>query len=199
MPAVTVAALLVATGVAWAAATDNMVPTNNYNKGCSVGNANEAVVCQTDNAQVTYYMDSGGSNALETVDKNVVQKMMSSEYAPTDLSISYDSTPTWSGSGETDIYYAEATVPGGSSGVAWCNDDSSTYRCDQTYIRIEGGGEYTHGMTCHETGHAVGLLHGNNASPKLSKTNSALGCMRTPTPSSLTLGPNNRENINGLY
>ncbi|MFJ9109914.1 hypothetical protein [Streptomyces sp. NPDC102283] len=199
VPAVGLAALLVATGVAWAAATDNMVPTNNYNKGCYTGSADSGVVCQTDNAQVTYYMDSGGSNALENVDKNIVQKMMSSQYAPTDLSISYDSTPTWSGSSETDIYYAEATVPGSINGTTWCNDTASTYRCDQTYIRIEGGGFYTPGLSCHETGHAVGLLHGSNASPKLSKTNKALGCMRTPVNYSEPLGSSNKENINGLY
>lgn len=199
MSAVTVAALLVAAGVAWAAATDNMVPTNNYNKACSTGNADSGVVCQTDNAQVTYYMDSGGSDALETVDKNIVQKMLSAQYAPTDLSISYDSTPAWSGSSETDIYYAEATVPGSADGTTWCNDDVSTYRCDQTYIRIEGGGSYTPGLSCHETGHAVGLLHGSNASPQLSKTNKALGCMQTPVNYSEPLGSSNKENINGLY
>ncbi|WP_405615944.1 hypothetical protein OG292_21895 [Streptomyces sp. NBC_01511] len=199
MPAVTVAALLVATGVAWAAATDNLTPTNNYNKACRKGNAESGGVCQTDNAQVTYYMDSGGSNALETVDKNIVQKMLSAQYAPTDLSISYDSTPTWDGGSETDIYYAEAAVPGNFAGATWCNDPSSTYGCDQTYIRIEGGGWYTPGNSCHETGHAVGLLHGANASPKLSQTNNALGCMKTPVPYSEPLGSNNKENINGRY
>ncbi|WP_405615952.1 hypothetical protein OG292_21915 [Streptomyces sp. NBC_01511] len=199
VPTVTVGALLVATGVAWSAATDNLVPTINYNKACYKGVAGDAGVCQTDNAQVTYYMDSGGSNALETVDKNVVQKMMSSEYAPTDLSISYDSTPTWSGSGETDIYYAEAAVPGSYVGAAWCNDPSSTYRCDQTYIRIEGGGQYTTGRSCHETGHAVGLVHGAESAPRLSQTSSALGCMQTPSKSGLPLGPNNKENINSIY
>lgn len=200
LPAVALAGLLVATGVAWAAATDNLVPTNNYNVACQNGSVGDASVCRTDNAQVSYYMDSGGSDALEAGDKAIVRDMLSAQYSPTDLAISYDSTPTWSGSAETDIYYAEATVPGSDQGFTWCNDNSpGGYLCDQQYIRIEGGGLYTPGLSCHETGHAVGLLHGANASPRLSNTNSALGCMKKPVGYSDPLGSSNKENINGAY
>ncbi|BFO21021.1 hypothetical protein SHKM778_74090 [Streptomyces sp. KM77-8] len=75
-----------------AAAIDNIVPTANYYVGCLRGEAN-GTVCQTDNATLTYYMDSGGSDKLEARDKDIVRTMLADEYSPTDLVISYDSTP----------------------------------------------------------------------------------------------------------
>ncbi|MGW1898985.1 hypothetical protein ACWCQB_16395 [Streptomyces hirsutus] len=191
--------VVAAAAVTWAAATDNLVPTNNYNMGCLTGMAG-GTVCRTDNASVTYYMDSGGSNKLEDIDKATVRTVMAQEYAPTDLTISYDSTPSWSGGAETDIYYAEATVPGSDEGLTWCNDNSpGAFKCDQQYVRIEGGGHYTPGLTCHETGHAVGLLHGANASPTLPNQSSTLGCMKKTSGFADGLGANNRENINANY
>lgn len=82
--------------------------------------------------------------------------------------------------------------------MTWCNDAVGTFQCDQQYIRIRGNGYYTSSLTCHETGHAVGLLHGDLASPKLGKTNKVLGCMTTPVQSEV-LGKNQIENINGRY
>ncbi|MFF3691619.1 hypothetical protein [Streptomyces sp. NPDC002187] len=191
--------VVAAAAVSWSAATDNLVPTNNYYVGCLEGMSN-GTVCKTDNASVTYYMDSGGDDKLEDIDKATVRTVMAQQYAPTDLSISYDSSPSWSGSTETDIYYAEATVPGSDQGLTWCNDDSpGNYKCDQQYVRIEGGGHYTPGLTCHETGHAVGLLHGQNASPTLPNQSPTLGCMKKATGFADELGSNNKENINGNY
>ncbi|MFI6288960.1 hypothetical protein ACIBCM_30160 [Streptomyces sp. NPDC051018] len=60
-------------------------------------------------------------------------------------------------------------------------------------------GYYGRGPICHETGHAVGLLHGNTACPRLSDTHPALGCMQMPPPWSASLGANNKENINRVY
>ncbi|CAL9327728.1 hypothetical protein SUDANB1_00004 [Streptomyces sp. enrichment culture] len=136
-------------------------------------------VCQSDNASVSYYMDSGGANKLEDDDKRVVRDVIASEYGPTDLAFSYDSTPSWSGDSETDIYYSEASVPGSAQGITFCNAVAPrAYRCDQQYVRIEGGGHYTPGLACHETGHAFGLLHGNRSYPQVGMQDNRLGCMK---------------------
>lgn len=142
---------LFATAPSSAASIDNIVPTATYSYSCRTGE--NGTVCQSDNASVTYYMDSGGSNKLEDEDKRVVRDVIASQYAPTDLTFSYDSTPSWSGDSETDIYYSEAGVPGSAEGITFCNAIAPrAYRCDQQYVRIEGGGDYTPGLVCHETG-----------------------------------------------
>ncbi|MEU6783037.1 hypothetical protein ABZ912_27900 [Nonomuraea angiospora] len=193
--------LMVAVGVAWAAATDNMFPTGQTTMSCVTGLGGN-YPCQTDNRDVTFYMDSNGEYELEQVDKNTVNSVIDSEYRPTDLAFHYDSSPVFSGGAETDIIYQEGSngVPSSADGVTWCNaSGGDVVDCDQQYIRIRGNGHYTDTLTCHETGHAVGLQHGDNASPRLSKTDSRLGCLQTPVPAGATLGANNRENINATY
>lgn len=180
---------------AWAVtSTDNLVPTQNYDHWCA-----NAAVCQTDNATVSYYMDSGGTDALESGDRTTVQNVISGDYQPTDLSVSYDSTPVWDGSGETDWYIQEETVSGDADGRTTCNDpETFDYGCDQHYVTIEPG-SFTWGLTCHELGHAVGLVHGDLASPSVSKTDAVLGCMKTPVSSSQRLGSNQVTRINNNY
>ncbi|MGJ5826836.1 hypothetical protein [Streptomyces ossamyceticus] len=191
--------VIAAAAVTWAAATDNLVPTNNYTVGCLTGMSG-GTVCRTDNADVTYYMDSGGNDKLEDIDKANVRVAIQEFHDKTDLKVSYDSSPSWTGDSETDIYYAEATVPGSDEGLTWCNDNSpGAFKCDQQYVRIEGGGHYSPGLSCHETGHAVGLLHGAEASPTLPNQDSKLGCMKKTPGFADGLGTNNRENINANY
>ncbi|MFC6704401.1 hypothetical protein [Flexivirga alba] len=153
----------------------------------------------TDNNQVYYYMNSSGSLELEAGDKSVVRNMLASQYSPTDLQIYYDSTPKLTGTGETDILYQEGDVPGSYNGYTWCDDPVATYVCDQTVVRIEGGGYYKPGLSCHETGHAVGLTHGADAYPRRNQRDSILGCMETPTDDLTPLGANQRNNINAYY
>ncbi|GAA2264042.1 hypothetical protein GCM10009853_016700 [Glycomyces scopariae] len=202
LAAVTFTTVAVTAGVAWAAYTDNMYPTPYANLGCHDENGPDGKVsCQTDNATLTYYMDSSGSNKLETVDRNAVNNVMTNVYGPTDFSVSYDSTPSFSGGAETDIVYQESStgVSASADGVTFCNNAADSLRCDQQYVRIRGGGHFVKGLTCHETGHAVGLVHGNQASPQKSKTDEALGCMETPTSSDEGLQANNIANINATY
>lgn len=193
---------MVAVGVAWAAATDNMFPTGATIGYCVTG-MNRGSPCQTDNAAVYYYMDSGGEYELESADRADVQNALSGEYSPTQLSIHYDSSPVFSGSGETDIIFQEGStgLSDSAAGTTWCNatDPGDSRACDQQYIRIRGNGYYTYALVCHETGHAVGLQHGDRSSPRLSRTDSRLGCMRTPASGHNDLGANNRENINATY
>lgn len=146
-----------------------------------------------------FYMDSAGTDSLEAADKNMVNQVIDGEYRPTALAFHYDSNPTFSGSGETDWYYQEQGVSGDAQGQTVCNDPISyTYRCDQHYITIEPGW-WTHGLTCHESGHAAGLVHGNLAYPVVDLQDPILGCMRKVTTYNMTLGQNQVNQINANY
>jgi hypothetical protein len=194
-----IVALVVAAGVAWAAVTDNMFPTGRTVGSCQTEGGQP---CQTDNRDVYFYMDSSGEYELESWDKEAVNNAIDGEYRPTDLAFHYDSTPVFSGDGETDIVYQEGStgLSDSAAGMTWCDAvGHDVVDCDQQYIRIRGGGEITYARSCHETGHAVGLQHGDWSSPALSKTDSRLGCMVSPSTGHPDLGANNRENINATY
>lgn len=169
---------------------DGMVPTANYAEFCenSTGPRDPlASVCRTDNADLYWYADSHHPGELEDNDFNALRSMLLNEYVPTDLVLAYDSTPVFSGSGETDIIFQEsendgAPLPSGAAGATWCNDavNGQLYECDQTYVRVRSPDWYRrHGgsVACHETGHAVGLVHGNDASPRVDPGDRRLGCM----------------------
>jgi len=202
LAAVTFTTIAVTAGVAWAAYTDNMYPTQYLTVACfSESGPNGAGFCQTDNSALNYYSDSAGSNALEANDKAVVTHVLANVYGPTDLTVTYDSTPVFSGSAETDIVFEEsaAGMSASADGTTFCNNAATTLRCDQQYIRIRPSGYFSNGLVCHETGHAVGLTHGNVAAPKKSNTDEALGCMETPVSDGEVLQANNVENINATY
>lgn len=165
---------------------DSMVPTQNYHPFCYGTGIADAMVCQTDNANLYWYADSYDPGELEADDVQSLQNMLSNQFAPTDLVIYYDSTPVFEGTAQTDVIYqeAEATLPlpSGYRGFTWCNDDVGTeaYKCDQQYVRIQSPDGYRifgGGLACHETGHAVGLLHGNDAYPALDPADGRLACM----------------------
>jgi hypothetical protein len=90
-------------------------------------------------------------------------------------------------------------LPDSLDGATWCNDAADNRRCDQQYIRIRGAGHYSKGLSCHETGHAVGLVHGDQASPPKNNGDEKLGCLENPVGSGEGLQENNRENINATY
>jgi hypothetical protein len=181
---------------------DTIAPTYSFDPvgDCREGSVDGGYVCQSDNATLTYYMhDASDSYPLESADRSMVNNVMTNQFGPTDLSISYDSTPSFSGTAETDVIYQEGTVPGSDNGMTWCNDDIGGWKCDQQYVRIEGAGAYAPGLTCHETGHAVGLVHGIYAWQSTSNDSDALYCMQKPVPSTTPLGTINRESINDVY
>lgn len=183
------------------------MPSSTYLRVClriDAGDWDNARICRTDNASVTYYMDSNGQYELEAADRTAVQTALNNEFAPTDLTITYDSTPVFSGASETDIVYQEGdNIPADAMGITWCDDevDGTVYDCDQQFIRIRGSGAYNPIRTCHESGHAVGLMHGAESYPIVDNLDSRLGCMRTPT-SAITsgdLGGNQVWHINHNY
>lgn len=188
--------------------TDNLVPifSGPGSKHCDNDpeGGDGKVTCKTDNATVTWYMDSGGTYELEEPDRVAVRAAMNNEFEPTHLDTVYDTTPTFSGTAETDIVYQEGSdkLDDAVDGVTWCENavDSSTtdWRCDQQYVRIRGNGHYTPGLVCHETGHAIGLVHGPSGNPSLPKGDNRLGCMTDPVETS-DLGSNNTQNINAEW
>lgn len=127
--------------------------------------------------------------------------MIGDLYQPTVLTMVVDDTPTYSGAGETDLIYQKGSLSG-LVGLTWCNDavDSSSYDCDQQYVKFDSGYAITKASSCHETGHAVGLVHGQDSYPVLTNVDSQLGCMRTPYLSSAsTLTPLLAANLDVEY
>jgi hypothetical protein len=187
---------------------DGMVPTQNYNLVCYGTTLNDARVCQTDNANLYWYADSADPGELEADDKDALRTMLANQYVPTDLAVNYDSSPVFSGSGETDLIYQEAEsalpLPSGILGVTWCNDDvdGELFQCDQTYVRIvspDGYRRYHSSIACHETGHAVGLVHGDDAYPALDPGDLRLGCMVNEDQFPTNLGTDSTHLINLTY
>ncbi|GIH70417.1 hypothetical protein Mth01_26700 [Sphaerimonospora thailandensis] len=184
---------------------DGIIPTATYGPACINGTVTDSPVCRTDNASVYWYADSNDYAALEQNDKDALSGMLSAQYQPTDLTVTHESNPVFSGSGETDIIYQEETDGlTGLYGITWCDDavNGELYTCDQTYIRIvtpdgyrvEGGS-----VACHETGHAVGLVHGTEAYPVLDPGDDRLGCMENAEEFPPNLGNNSAHLINGVY
>ncbi|WP_240134409.1 hypothetical protein [Streptomyces sp. MUM 178J] len=172
--------------------TDNMYPTKNTSWSCKDGNLGDGF-CKTDNKTLTVYLQGSLSSAGKKKVKNALNK----QYKPTDLTVTYHKKASYSGSKETDIIYQKGSVPSGYRGFAWCNDSVGNNKCDQHYVRFAKANPPA-STACHETGHAVGLTHGQNASPKLKQNDSRLGCMVTPSSSS-SLGKHNKSMINKTY
>ncbi len=187
------AAALVVTTAAFAIHVDNMFKTANYNPDCRDGTIGDPF-CQTDNDFLTVFRQS----SLTATGRSNIASALNNEYVPTDLSVSYVSTPSYSGSAETDIIYQQRdNLPGTADGFAWCNDAVTSTKCDQHYNAFESASPSVR-LACHETGHAVGLTHGQQASPQLGNGDNSLGCMTTPVETS-DLGAHNTNMINATY
>jgi hypothetical protein len=201
---VTVAAAIgLAIPQAFAAVTDNIVPIGGFDahEACRRGTPSpdnpKPRICQTDNKTVTMWRES----SLSSAQKSRVATVISDQYSPTDLVMNWASSAVYSGGAETDFVYQVGSVGDSTvAGRAWCDDPiENTIKCDQTYIRVENG-SVTKKRLCHESGHGVGLLHGDDAVPELGKKDQRLGCMVTPSDDGpYDLGTNNRQNINSVY
>ena len=178
------------------------MPTSRFS-GCSTG------PCLTDNASTGWRaegsIDTTGS-ANDTSAETQINDVMSGTYNTTDLNTYFDTSFTDSGSGETDVVYRADARPfegTGNVGRYFC-DDPVGDRCDQGYVVLKQDtyeAQYMCALVCHETGHAVGLLHPDDATAAKSKTDTRFGCMmNAPVREYRFLGADpNTKNINHVY
>lgn len=183
-------------GFAYGAVTDNMYPTANTLWDCQDGSMGDGF-CRTDNSYLTVFAESSISSAGRT---NIVNTLP--RFDQTDMDVAWAATASYSGDSETDVIYQRVPVDGlagDAIGIAWCDDESSEDKCDQHYVVFED--KYTVPNTiCHETGHAVGLTHGHEASPRLNQLDSRLHCMQAVAGYNEILGNDiNVPNINSSY
>ena len=196
---------------------DNIVPTGSIGP-CQQGSALESGYhqpCQTDNASMSWWLEASveGSNPTtspnDTAAEREINNVMNGSFQNTILHTFYDSTPVFSGSGQTDVIYRSNPDDFNSSrnyaGYMWCQDEytgnaGNYYDCDQAYVNLLNRNTVTRALACHETGHTVGLTHGSNASPVTRDDAQVMYCMETPIDNNRDiLGANNVGNINLIY
>jgi hypothetical protein len=169
---------------------DSMRPTTNYFEECATDN-----FCTTDNSTLTYF--SQGS--LAPYSRTQIRSVLENQFAPTDLSVSRQDTPSYEGSAETDIVYRIGWLPPGVGAAAQCDDPIGLWKCDQHYVTF-GNDFWAQHVTCHESGHAVGLTHPQDASPALPGSHASFACMKTVDNYNANgLGAHNVSQINGEY
>jgi hypothetical protein len=179
---------------------NSMFPTPNYNEACVDTTINDTNGhCRTDNATLTAHRET----SLEQAARTRIGEVLVQEFdGTTDLSVSFQNPPVTSGSAETDIMYQRRSdIPGTLNGLAWCNDGDGSHTCDQHYAAFRTNDLATKGRACHESGHGVGLLHGDDSDPQVPNDDGQLGCLQQPIPSSNTgqLGVHMRAEINQSY
>lgn len=201
---VVIALLLFAPTAAHASHFDNMFDSANFQGGYPL--CLKQSLCRTDNATLTVFQQSTVNAAM----RQGVVNTLNRSYATTDLTIVYHtySNVSYEGGAETDIIYQGwSTLGPGRDGATWCDDDvDGTKRCDQHYVAFDNGTTSAYGssaaraLACHETGHGVGLLHGQNAEPTKANTAASLYCLKTPvTGADRYLGDHNVKQINRTY
>lgn len=209
--AVLFVALVLNSSPAYAIYVNNLMPTPEVPSCRTAGPGPNGVPCQSDNATVTYWMESpiDKTTGTDSTAEAQINATMSGSYNGTDLNTAYDSTPVDSGTGETDIMYRHKIADFGDSsavGYYFCNDVSgiSNTKCDQGYINLKyitNTAAQMRALACHETGHAVGLVHPTESSPNKAPGDTQFECMmNAPVAAHYGLGADpNIANINRVY
>ena len=188
---------LTGAGAALAADYDNMYPTGNYPGPCGGGTMEAAGFCLTDSRGITafrkygHFAQSGLDNIQSSLNRYIDGTVLSYYFVGVDGVV-------YSGAEQTDIVYDVGTVPGNLLGITSCNHAADSVSCDQHFVRFPANAPSTN-TTCHETGHAVGLTHGQEAWPSISNHDDRLQCMTTQPIEVNTVGPNNKGWINATY
>lgn len=175
---------------------DNVFPTPQYMNNCRDSTLGDPMgFCQTDNVGLTVWREG----SLSSSGRLNIGQMLDDQYRDlTKLTVTFVQQPSYSGDSETDIIYQHGDgLPGSLDGLTWCNDSESNVQCDQHYNRFRMDNP-KRDLACHETGHGVGLTHGEEAEPFLRNDANIQGCMQQPLPLSNEgrLGSLNIHNIN---
>lgn len=189
---------------------DSIVPTDNLYWWCSsTTQASAVTVCQTDNSTTSWWAEveiDKTSSTSDTPTEVAIRATISGSYeGTTGLDMGYDPTPVFAGSGETDIIYRSKPAHFEDTkyiGYTWCDnaDPYANYECDQQYINFRNVNTVDRALACHETGHAVGLVHGVDSGPAVNDLDERVGCLARPHyPSRQFLGANLVRSIDGHY
>jgi len=176
--------------------TDNMYPSLNNPASCSSGTMSGGA-CRTDGSGVSYHFQQ---SARSTGMEDAVADTISISFNPTVLEFDYAAVGDYTAPYRTDVVYQvnSSGFTGGGVGVTWCIAALSSEKCDQHYVRFRYA-SYDRNLACHETGHAVGLMHGDKASPAWQVDSEYLRCMKLGGYQDPFLGVNNTCNINLEY
>jgi hypothetical protein len=174
---------------AWGHHTDNMIKTATYSADCSPD-----TLCQSDNSTLTYFRQS----SLNANSQTNIHTVLTEKYGPTDLTIVQESPPVYTGGAETDIVY-QVNGQLSPQALTVCDDPISSLKCDQFFVIFRDNVNYAtnNAIACHETGHAVGLTHGHEASPVKANSDQSLECLAIPSP--YVLGAHSVPQINATY
>lgn len=135
-------------------------------------------VCRADNATHTWFLSNGYSSSF----LNAAVSSMN-DWGTTDLNTARDTSLSYL---ETDVHFWPDNTLTDTNTLA--NTDCLTavnwLRCGAYQVRVrpdvyQGGYNLAKAVVCHETGHTIGLLHGNQSNPQVANQNLDLGCMRT--------------------
>jgi hypothetical protein len=172
---------------------DNMYPVVAFSGACQKGtNSGFGPPCQTDNSSLTVHIESSITRQTN------IRNTLSSSYDSTNLDVSYPTVPVYTGPNETDIIYLQdQTLPVGVLAATWCDDPVSQYGCDQQKVGFNSP-RPDRPTACHETGHAVGLLHPTNADPHFPKNDPDFGCLTVDAISDF-MGSLNKYWVNATY
>lgn len=183
--------------------TDNMFPTLDMNNPPCDGQFawSSGENCQTQNSLVTANVVTY-TGGLSATTRDLIHAWNEYHYGPTDLTLIPRTTQgNWEGVNDyTDIIYEHNTDIYPYSGFTWCVFEVSSIACDTHYIAFYTSTPSAN-VICHETGHAVGLLHGVESTSPFWNDDTRLGCLVAPVAagSSLILGGQNAGIINATY
>lgn len=170
--------------------TDNLFKTANYQTNCST-----TTYCRSDNSTLTFFRES----SLDTTARSNIWSMIFGKYDPTDLTVVHESPPAYTGGSETDLVYRIWNIYP-SQAKTTCDDPIDSTLCDQFYVSF-GNDTWSHdiAIACHETGHGIGFVHGQFASPTKANNDASLECSSDGSGLSYVVGTHMVPLINSTY
>jgi hypothetical protein len=179
---------------------DMIVPTQVV-LACTVGSPGAGPVCRQQNPQVSYYVSLPAFSASEEAG---IDSTVHSQYGPrTDLSFTLTGWVT-SGPDPTDLVYWRSGMASNFAAYTYCARGATGTTCDQIYVTANTNTNFFEPYACHETGHGVGEVHGNeawrvnNPGVPIDNWDPLLGCLKQPV-DQIVLSNTQINNIDWVY